>query len=186
MSPPSDLPVEDPAILISDASLRIDSMPPDGRALELSVSADERAAIAESLSITALDALAVTLKATRFRGGLRITGKLFARLEQPCVVTLEPVHQTVEEPVDRIFLPVPQKRRDPEAEVFVDVEGEDAPDYFEGHEVDLSALIIETLSLGIDPYPRAQGADTAVVLPRTDDVETSPFARLKALKDQDS
>ena len=186
MSTRHDQPADGAGIAITDAALRIDSMPPEGRGLELSVSTEERAAIADHLSITALDALAVDLKATRFRGGMRITGRLFARLEQPCVVTLDPVHQTVDEPVDRVFLPAPQKRRDTDAEIYVDVDGEDTPDYFEGHEVDLSALIIETLSLGIDPYPRAQGAAVSAVVPGDDVAEISPFAQLKALRERES
>ena len=44
------------------------------------------------------------------------------------------------------------------AEVFVDLEGDDMPDHFEGHEADLSDLIVETLALAIDPYPRAPDA----------------------------
>ena len=45
----------------------------------------------------------------------------------------------------------------PGAEVFVDLEGEDLPDHFDGPEADLSEWLIETLALALDPYPRKPG-----------------------------
>ena len=45
----------------------------------------------------------------------------------------------------------------PGSEVFIDLEDDDFPDHIDGPEVDLSALLIETLALAIDPYPRRPG-----------------------------
>ena len=46
--------------------------------------------------------------------------------------------------------------------------------------VDLGALAIEFLILGIDPYPRKAGAQFAA--PAVEDASEHPFAALEALK----
>src|SRR5690606_37879064 len=68
-----------------------------------------------------------------------------------------------------------------DAEVFVDLEGDDMPDHFEGNEADLSDLIVETLALSIDPYPKLEGERVGVA-GDVDDEDDPPFAGLKALK----
>lgn len=169
---------------IHDASIRLDSMPPTGRELKLSVAAEERAQIADLLGITAVQHLDVALHAAKFRGGMRVTGRLTAAIVQPSVVTLEPVRQQIEEPIDRVFLPGGEKTHaaTANAEIFVDLDGEDAPDHFEGPEADLSGLIIETLALAIDPYPRAEGESLDSLGLSQPEEEESPFAALKSLK----
>ncbi|RYH05307.1 MAG: hypothetical protein EON57_08025 [Alphaproteobacteria bacterium] len=98
-------------------------------------------------------------------------------------MSLEPVTEEIEEPIDRIFLPGGEKvyAGKADAEVFVDLEGDDVPDHFEGNEADLSDLIVETLALSIDPYPRLEGEAVGIVSDE-DDEEDSPFAGLKVLK----
>jgi uncharacterized metal-binding protein YceD (DUF177 family) len=168
---------------LADASLRIDSVPAAGYDLHLVVPADERAALAERLEVSSVDRLEVRLHAVRFRGGFRVTGRLEAAITQPSVVTLEPVHQQIGEPIDRVFLPGGERdyAGPANAEIFVDLEGEDLPDHFEGGEADLSDLIIETLALAVDPYPRAEGEELAT-LGDTDDGGDRPFAGLRRLK----
>lgn len=171
---------------IADAGIRLDSMPTDGRDLSLVVAEDERTAIAEFLEISAIEALSVKLHAVRFKGGMRVTGRLQATVVQPSVVSLEPVTQTLAEPIDRIFLPTGEKHfaDDADADVFVDPEGEDIPDHFEGNEADLTDLIVETVALALDPYPRLPGESVKAVL--GDEIaEEHPFAALKALKTND-
>jgi uncharacterized metal-binding protein YceD (DUF177 family) len=164
--------------------MRLDPMPPDGRDLALSVGKDERALVADRLGVTEIHNLDVSLHAVRFRGGIRVTGRLTAVIVQPSVVTFDPVRQEIDEPIDRVFLPSGERPRagSAAAEIFVDPDAEDAPDYFEGPEVDFSELIVETLSLAIDPYPRGEGEGLdALGLPQQDEDE-SPFASLESLK----
>ena len=169
---------------IHDASIRLDSMPVAGRDVTVSPTAEERTAIAAQLGLGAVDALDIKLHAVKFRGGIRVTGRLTAQVTQPSVVTLEPLHQQIAEPIDRIFLPGGEKEYagPANAEIFVDLEGDDVPDHFEGNEADLSDLIVETLALAVDLYPREPGAslEDAGYTPDVD--EASPFAALKALK----
>ena len=115
---------------------------------------------------------------------MRVTGRLTAAVTQPSVVTLEPLRQEIVEPIDRIFLPGGEKQYagPANAEIFVDLEGDDVPDHFEGNEADLSDLIVETLALAVDLYPREPNASLEDAGYKPDLDETSPFAALQALK----
>ncbi len=172
---------------LADASVRLDSMPTAGRDVVVTPSAEERAALATRLGVTSVDRLEVTLHAVRFRGGIRVTGRLEGAVTQPSVVTLEPVPQDLAEPVDRIFLPGGERpyAGPADAEIFVDLEGDDMPDHFEGNEADLTDLIVETLALAVDLYPREPGASIEDTGYAPDPDESSPFAALKALKPRD-
>ncbi len=168
---------------IPDATIRLDSMPAAGRELDLVVERPEREAIAVDLGVTAVDRLTVRLTAVRFRGGIRVTGRLDALVVQPSVISLEPVLQEIEESIDRVFLPGSEKpyAGPANAEVFVDLEHEEIPDHFDGNEADLTDLIVETLALAIDPYPKAEGEALGEV--GDDDTEDElPFAGLKVLR----
>lgn len=169
---------------IADASIRLDSMPTAGRDLALTVDKDERDHIAQDLDILSLDRLQVKLHAVRFRGGIRVTGRLDAIVVQQSVISFEPVTQDIGEPIDRIFLPGVEKAYAGEAnaEIFVDLDGDDIPDHFDGNEADLTDLIIETLSLAIDPYPRAPGEQLGTAGSDELEDEVNPFAGLKKLK----
>ncbi|MEO6396799.1 MAG: DUF177 domain-containing protein [Devosia sp.] len=172
---------------LADASIRLDSMPAAGRDISVTPSAAEREALALQQEIASIDRLTVTLHAVRFRGGIRVTGRLEAEITQLSVVSLEPVTQAISEPIDRIFLPGGDKpfAAAAGAEIFVDLDGEDVPDHFDGPEADLTELIVETLTLGADLYPRAPGESVADLDLPDAEAEESPFAVLKALKDKE-
>jgi len=176
----------EPQVPILDATIRVDHLPPEGREVDVLANAEQRAAIAERLEISAVDHLEAKLGLTRFRGGMRVLGQLKAQTVQPCVITFVPVIQHIEEPIDRIFLPSADAPKTSTAhpEGFVDLDA-DVPDHFEGNEVDLSELIIESLALALDPYPRAEGASLEQIGIKLDDDEVSPFASLKSLIDPD-
>ena len=169
---------------LHDASVRIDSMPVTGRDVDIAPSPEARAAIAAQLELSTVDALDVHLHAVRFRGGIRVTGRLTARVTQPSVVTTLPIVQDIAEPIDRIFLPGGEKdyAGPANAEIFVDLEGDDMPDHFEGNEADLSELIVETLALAVDLYPREDGVSLEDAGYTPEAGIASPFEVLKALK----
>lgn len=169
-----------------DAVIRIDRLPAAGRDLKLSLDAPTRAALAETLKLDAIHAFDATLTIVPLRGGIRAQGRLSARIVQPSVVTFEPVTQDVDEPIDRVFLPEAQAHKPtPGSEVFVDLDDEDFPDHIDGPEVDLSALLIETLALAIDPYPRQPGESLDSLGVKLDAEDTGPFAALARLKKGD-
>jgi uncharacterized metal-binding protein YceD (DUF177 family) len=120
------------------------------------------------------------------RGGGRfhVAGHVRARVGQTCVVTLDPIENDIDEPIDLIFAPPEQI---PELSDLVDDAAEseeeipDPPEPIVNGIIDLGRLATDALFLAIDPYPRKPGA---VFEPRVeaDDPEDHPFAALKALK----
>lgn len=170
-----------------DAIVRIDKLPASGRTV--SVEADEvsRARIAEILGISAVESFEARLTVVPFRGGLRAQGGLKARTVQNSVVSFGPVPQDIAEDVDRIFLPADkhQAAPSPGSEVFVDLEDDDFPDQLDGPEVDLSALLLETLALALDPYPRLPGESLDSLGLKEDAESGGPFAALARLKPRD-
>jgi hypothetical protein len=169
---------------IPDASVRIDSMPAAGRDIEVKVEPADRNAVADELGITAVEKLEARLHVVRFKGGIRVTGRLIAMTVQPSVISLEPVKQDISEPIDRIFLPGSAKpfADSADAEIFVDLEGDDMPDHFEGNEADLTDLIVETVALALDPYPRLPDESLGEIGDDGDTGSDLPFAGLRVLK----
>jgi len=166
-----------------DAVIRIDRLPATGRDLKVSLNEPTRAALAEALNLSAIDSFEAALTVTPLRGGIRALGRLVADIVQPSVVTFEPVGQHIDEPVDRVFLPEAHDHKPtPGSEVFIDLEDEDFPDHIDGPEVDLSALLIETLALAIDHYPRRPGESLDSLGIDLGGGPSGPFAALEKLK----
>ncbi|MFC7551773.1 YceD family protein [Pseudoroseomonas wenyumeiae] len=73
---------------------------------ELEATEAERAALAARFGILEVSSLRASLRLRQEAGGAaRVRGHLTADVVQACVVTLEPVPQHIEEPVDLRFLP---------------------------------------------------------------------------------
>jgi hypothetical protein len=163
----------------------ISEVPPTGRHVELSPDAATREAIAKAAGILALPRLDAVFDLTLHGSdSLRVVGRITASVEQNCVVTLEPMTSEIDEEVDLLFTP---PRELPKTTEPVDDSGEaagspavDAPEELENGAVDLAAVTIEFLILGIDPYPRKPGA--VFDAPPAGDAGPHPFAALAALK----
>lgn len=167
-----------------DARIRVDKIPSAGRVVDVSTDPAQREALALRFRVAAVPAFGAKVTATRFRGGIRAQGEVWGEVVQPCVVTGEHVHQSIREAVDRIYLPGRDEALEhgAGAEVFVNLEDDDFPDYFDGDEIDLADLITEIFALAIDLYPRSPGAALPEDGAGDDPSELSPFAALKALK----
>jgi hypothetical protein len=166
-----------------DAIVRIDRLPATGRELKVALDEPTRAALSEELKVSAIDTFEAELTVTPLRGGIRALGRLVAHIVQPSVVSFESVGQQIDEQIDRVFLPEAHANTPtPGSEVYVDLEDEDFPDHIDGPEVDLSALLIETLALAIDPYPRLPGESLDTLGVDLGNDSASPFAALQKLK----
>ncbi len=155
---------------------------------ELTPSAEELEAIAAELGLTALRKL-------RFAGQIIAEGKRDWRLEaelgatvvQPCVVTLEPVTTRIDESVVRRFLAKMPDQMETEDEVEMPEDDSAEP---LGPEIDPAMVMIESLSLALPLYPRADGAKmeqagfTEAGKAALTDEDLKPFAGLAALRDQ--
>jgi hypothetical protein len=74
-----------------------------------------------------------------------------------------------------------EEAREPETDEIELTEASlDAPEPLVGNSIDLGALTVEFLALGLDPYPRKPGASFDYADPKDED--SSPFAALARLK----
>ncbi len=152
------------------------------------VEADERQrkALARRWNIPAVESVEGDFDLSRWkRDGVRVKGRVKASLIQNCVVTLEPVRETIEEEVEALFVPEGSRlaRVDTHetGEMVVDAEGPDMPETFTGDSLDIAAICEEFIVLAMNPYPRKEGA---AFTPPSDEVrnepeKVSPFAGLK-------
>jgi uncharacterized metal-binding protein YceD (DUF177 family) len=117
-------------------------------------------------------------------GRYRLSGKVTAQLTQSCVVTLDPIAQSVDGSFDVEFWPTGKLPESGEEEVEALSAAEIEP--IEHGQIDAGRIIFETLSASVDPYPRKpgaefKGAELGDVAAAT---ETGPFAALNKLKDR--
>lgn len=163
-----------------------DRVQPRGTPVSLEANPAECEAIAAALGILKVGSASAELTITPFRKtGFKLVGEVRAEVEQACVVTLEPVAESVRETVDLRFLP--ESEIEPVSEeVEVDLSTEDPPEPIVGASVDLGVLVTEFIAVGLDPYPRAPGAEFTPLIEDdgSDDAPPSPFAGLSALKDK--
>ncbi|WP_407154493.1 YceD family protein [Bradyrhizobium sp. STM 3557] len=133
--------------------------------------------------VSAQAAFDLTLKPD---GKVHVIGRVRARVGQECVVTLDPVENEIDEPVDLIFAPpeqIPQLADLVDDDPDDDAEVPDPPEPIVNGQIDLGRIATDALFLGIDPYPRKQGAVFEAEI-EAKDPEDHPFAALKVLRSQ--
>lgn len=162
----------------------VEDVPETGEHFELEADAGVRAAVAKVAGLRDLPRLQASFDVShRGSGGLRVLGSVSAAVGQTCVVTLEPVDNEVEEPVDLAFAPRQSVEPPAEGEEKDKQQPHDAnlnePEPLIDGTVDLGALATEFLILGLDPYPRKPGA--VFEAPAEDEPDPSPFAALAKL-----
>ena len=162
----------------------VDDIPETGLHLELEAPEPVRAALATLAGLRSLAGLKATFDLSRRGAGVHVGGKVEAMAGQTCVVTLEPIENRVSEEVDLLFspdvAPVPDTGADEPDSIGHTADEEDPPEPLVGGVIDLGAVATEFLMLGIDPYPRKEGARFQP--PPADSEGTHPFAALAALK----
>lgn len=165
----------------------IDSLGEQPRTMNVAAEADERAALATRFGLLALDRLEAEFGLTRSGDAIEISGTLRAEVVQACVASAAPVPAALIVPFDIAFRPHPDGGgADEEVELS---ESELDVIFHDGGEIDVGEAVAETLSLNLDPYPRAPGAEAilrAAGVKGEDEIEAekSPFAALAGLKDK--
>ena len=143
------------------------------------------AAMADVAGLREILSANASLDVTPKEGGrFHVIGRVWGRVGQTCVVTLDPIENDIDEPIDLIFAPSEQI---PALSDLVDEAGErdaeipDPPEPIEHGMIDLGRLATDALFLAVDPYPRKPDAvfEPPVV---AEDPEDHPFAALKALR----
>lgn len=150
-----------------------------GARFDLAADAQVRAAVARMAGLRDLPRLEANFDVTRRGPGLHVAGRVSATVGQVCVVTLEPLVNEVEEAIDLVFAPQPPAERE-DGEVGTRGESADETEPLVGGLVDLGALAIEFLILGLDPYPRKPGA--VFQPPPEAKPDQTPFAALASLR----
>ncbi len=154
--------------------IEVSRIPVTGSAERIIADSTERALVARRLGLPAVSSLTADLMLTRWHGeGVKVAGRFDAEVEQVCVVTLDPFPATVSDTIERYFLP---NARAAESEADIDS--------FADGVIELGEVVVESLSLALDPYPRKPGAEFHGVEdgPGSAEPVSSPFAVLAGAK----
>jgi hypothetical protein len=164
---------------------RVSEIPETSLRVSRAATEAECAALAEALEVVSCEAAKAdyTIRAIG-AGRYRMVGEVSAKLTQACVVTLEPLATGAKEAFEVEFWPPEAVPAAPSTEV--EISGLRDIEPIDHATMDAGRVVYETLAAAIDPYPRKEGAaldwrdkDDEASAPGS----TSPFAKLKALKE---
>lgn len=156
------------------------------RDIEVTLEAEQAAALAAELGIDALRKVRLTGRlAPLGKRDWRFTGHLGASVVQQSVVSLDPVTTRIEEDIALSWIAdMPEVTAD-ESETPEDVTQEPL-----GVEIDLGALLAEALALALPDYPRGSEEELGETIftepgkTAMTDEAARPFAGLAALRDK--
>jgi hypothetical protein len=162
--------------------LAVDTVPDSGLDIALRASEAECAALAQADGLVAIHDFEASFDVRKQSGTrFKVRGRLHARVEQTCVVSLEPFETLINADIDVDFAALARpsgQASDPAA--FLG--GADPPDPIIDGKIDLGALAAEFLILNLDPYPRKPGVSFEGTEVGGDYPERkSPFAILRQL-----
>lgn len=163
-------------------------LPQKGVTVKIGTDEKERATLAADHALAAVNTFSAEFLLTPWKkDGIRVRGRIDAEIVQSCVVTLEPLTNTIAEEIDTVFVPENSRlariELDDSGEMLLDAEGADIPETFVGDRIDVGAIAEEFFDLAIDPYPRKpelpEGSEPMVFGDDgTDEKPVSPFAKL--------
>ena len=163
----------------------VQDVPEDGLEVERSACPVEREAIASALDLLACLELTARYKLVpRGEGHFRLTGTVSARVEQSCVVTLEPLTNEVAESFNVDYWPETELP-EPKGGI-VDVHDEPDLEPIVAGRIKVGRVVFECLAGAIDLFPRKQGAtfEAPEVAPEDDGASRTegPFAALAKIQ----
>jgi hypothetical protein len=137
-------------------------IPDTGLHRDIEAAPATRAAMAEVGGLREILSATASLDVTPKGGGrFHVAGHVRARIGQTCVVTLDPIENEIDEPIDLIFAPpdqIPQLADLVDETAESDTEIPDPPEPIENGFIDLGRLATDALFLAVDPYPRKPDA----------------------------
>jgi uncharacterized protein len=160
--------------------VRLEDVPETGIHLDLDADEEARARLAAVAGLLSVSRLHASVDLARHGYGLRASGRVTATIGQTCVVSLEPLENTVDETFDVLFLPQETAVEASSVPVPAAEDVDDTRETLVHGTADIGAVAAEFFLLGIDRYPRKPGAVFAP--PVEDRAGDSPFAVLAKLK----
>lgn len=165
-------------------------LPQKGMPVVVVADPKQRAALAAEHGLLSVEEYRADLLVAPWkRNGVKVSGRVEAKITQECVVTLDPIDAQISEEVSGLYFPEDSKLArlgfHDKGEIHLDAEGPDSPETFAGDTIDVGALAEEFFGLAIDPYPRKPG----ISLPsgesgagETEEPHGLLFEKLKALR----
>lgn len=168
---------------LSDWSHAVTDIPALGLARERRLTGDGLAPLARELNMLELSSVVADYRIERLAGGAyRLHGRVTADGAQACVVTVERVPTHIDETFDVEFWPdLPDADGGEEKSILDERDVEP----LEGGMIPVGRIVFETISAGLDPYPRKPDAAFSWQdkdQPASQNV--SPFAALSKLKNK--
>lgn len=137
--------------------VKIDTLGSKPREMSIEAGDAEREALARRFGIGAIGSLLADVAISRNGDEVMAKGRLSAEVTQSCVVTEKPLVTKIEEPFDIVFRPQPATDSiEDEIEL---METDLDVVFYDGAAIDVGEAVAETLSLSLDPYPRASDAE---------------------------
>lgn len=143
-----------------------------GKRFQLKTNQQERERIAQRLNVVAVRECKGEVNIRTTKTVIDISGSLRAELTRECVSSLEEMDEAVSDSFELQFF-----RTEKAIEAIEDEEEAEFAELHEGDTFDLGELLVQQLSLAMDPFPRKPGA-TSLAAEFGSDEEASPFAGL--------
>lgn len=164
--------------------LKVERVPVGGIEEHIVATPLEREALVKRFDLLDLSRFEAFLNVDREKGGMfSVTGRISADAVQRCVVTLEPVCESIQDTIDLLFAPPHLIKKDKDGPLadFGEVE---PPEPIENGMIDLGELVSQHLATSLNPYPRKEGASLGVVevkppVSTAEIKQLNPFAKLK-------
>jgi len=181
--------------------IRAEEVPSGGQWVTLAANENEREEIAGRLGIRSIDKLEAKLHLLPKNSGhiLEVDGNLAADVVQNCVMTLEPIGSHIEDQFSAWYADYDRAasftkaQHDRKAKIELEelpiMEEEEDPEPMVGGQVDLAELVVQYLSLAINPYPHSDSVKSEKNEPKEQafggTLRVNPFAALKNWRPKD-
>ena len=163
--------------------LKVERVPMGGICETIVATPAEREALVKRFGLVALSRFEARLDVDRAEGEmLAVTGELSVDAVQACVVSLEPIAETVADKIDVLFAPAHLIKEDHEGGLS-DLGDAEPPEPIIGGYIDLGELAVQHFAMALNPYPRKEGAELGEIEVTGKNVPAAPsinpFAKLK-------
>ncbi len=148
--------------------------------LDLTADEAELAGLQARYGVDALTDVSAKLSlSAQPEGSVKVSGSVSAGLRQTCIVSLEPVEETIAEDISVLYLPAGVEEPQDDGDFELDYET------FDGLTIELGEMVAQQIAGAINPYPRRAGVEfgnQGQLGDNAGEERDNPFAVLQALK----